>query len=88
MTKKTNLYTVSINVVQKFSSTVVVKANSAKQAKQIVEDEFNHGEYLYEKTTDCPDVMLVHYGRANRIPEDKKQEILGKCLRSDTCVQE
>lgn len=42
MTKKAKHYTVSINVVQKFSSTVVVKATSAKQAKQLVEDEFDH----------------------------------------------
>lgn len=88
MTKKAKHYTVSINVVQKFSSTVVVKATSAKQAKQLVEDEFDHGEYLYEKTTECPDVMQVHYSRASRVPEDKTQEALNKYLCSDTCVQE
>ena len=74
------LFTVEIHRVERYSSRVLVRASSAKEAKSIVEAEFNDDEYLYEKTTDSPDDATTTFTNARAVkPADQGAEY-ARCL--------
>ena len=78
---KQKYYTVELTYVEKYSHRVVVKADSAKEARTTVINEFNNADYLYEKTTECPDetslaIRFVAPGAQNNLKKEHNGLIL------------
>lgn len=78
------LFRIEVKVVQEFSSAVLVRAENAAKARKLLEEEFYQSDYLYEKTTDCPDDSSISFSRPRPVSPENEQGEISSCLLSDS----
>lgn len=76
-------FIVTISRVEKYSSRVLVDAETAAQAKAKVEKEWQESDYLWEKTTDQLDDATTRFTCRGRVPEGQGQAERQRCLIVD-----
>lgn len=65
---KKHVYAVGVQIVERYSSTVLVEAESAAQARELLEKDYNNGEYVYDKTTENADDRVLTLSRPRIVP--------------------
>ncbi len=71
---KKNKYEFRLSFVQKFSGRVLVEAESAAKARELLEKKWNDSDYLYEKITDCPDDQSLTISRARPVNDEQARQ--------------
>lgn len=77
-------YAIEIHIIEEYSACVLVKASSAKKAKELLNKEYQEKNYIYEKVTRCPDNVRTFFKHAYSVPEEKVPEAYTCCIRSET----
>lgn len=65
---KKHVYSVGVKIVERYSSTVLVEAESAAQAQELLEKDYNNGAYVYDKTTECADDRVLTLTHPRIVP--------------------
>ena len=75
------VYEITVRVVERYSSRVLVEAASAKEARALLEDDlFNNGSsYVFDKTTEDADRRTITLSRPAAVPPEK----VASCRCSD-----
>ncbi len=74
MPKKKNRYEFRLSLVQKSSGRVLVEAESATKAKELLEKNWNDSDYLYTKITDCLDDQSLTISRARPVSDEQSRQ--------------
>ena len=77
-------FTVEVKHVEYFSSRVLVRAKNVEEAKEKVQNEWNSADYIYDKTTDCPDDCKTTLKNVRPVKNVDLAAERCACLLSDT----
>ena len=71
MPKKKQLFEFNLRFVEKYSGRVLVEAESAAEARRMLDEEWQNADYIYERLTDCPDDVSLRISRARPVTKEK-----------------
>lgn len=72
-------FIVTIKHVEYSSARILVEAENEARAKKVVEDEWENGDWLYEKTTDCFDNNATEFNVEGAVAREDLARERARC---------